>query len=83
VISKHAAFPREIGQKGKSKKKVVLLWWQIFAILHPPPPRKTISEIFLISENKFLFSANKIFSKIYINFCDIIIIVVVSLGGKN
>jgi hypothetical protein len=49
-----------------------------------PPKEKQFQNFFKFQKTSFFSVQNVIFSKIYINFCDIIIfIIIISLGCKN
>jgi hypothetical protein len=70
-------------KKEKAKKQCCCVGGE-FLLFCTPPPKKTISGIFLFQKTSFFSVQSVAFSKIYINFCDIIIvIIIISLGGKN
>jgi len=72
-------------KKEKGKKKCCSFGGKFLLFCKPPPPPKENNfRNSFFSENKVLFSAKCGFLKKKINFCDIIIVVIIiSLGGKN
>jgi hypothetical protein len=69
-------------KKEKAKKKCCCFDGEF--LLFCTPQKKKFQNFFKFQKTSFFSAQNVIFSKIYINFFDIIIIIIIiSLGGKN